>query len=112
MESPYVFHFIDDTTPPEILNCPSDIQEMIELGAADPTIFWVEPRAMDLSETRIVSQSSSPGQTFPVGSTVVTYIFADTSDNDAICSFTVTVITSKMFDFCFLFINCVHCISM
>ncbi|XP_071814131.1 uncharacterized protein [Apostichopus japonicus] len=83
----------DDTTPPEILNCPSDIQEMIELGAADPTIFWVEPRAMDLSETRIVSQSSSPGQTFPVGSTVVTYIFADTSDNNAICSFMVTVIT-------------------
>ncbi|PIK47309.1 hypothetical protein BSL78_15809 [Apostichopus japonicus] len=83
----------NDTTPPEILNCPSDIQEMIELGAADPTIFWVEPRAMDLSATRIVSQSNSPGQTFPVGSTVVTYSFADTSDNDAICSFTVTVIT-------------------
>ncbi|KAJ8041572.1 Hyalin [Holothuria leucospilota] len=82
-----------DTTPPTIEGCPADIVEMIELGDPDPVVIWIEPTASDLSPTRILSQSSQPGMTFPIGQSTVTYIFTDTSDNTAICSFTITVVT-------------------
>lgn len=82
-----------DTTPPEIPNCPGDIEEIIELGAPNPTISWIIPSATDLSGASIVSSSHDPGTTFQIGETVVTYIFGDPFGNTALCSFVVIVTT-------------------
>ena len=87
--------FLVDTTPPTIEGCPPDINEVIELGSPDPAVVWIEPIATDLSPVMTLSQSNQPGMTFPVGTTTVTYIFADSSGNTAVCSFDVIVETSK-----------------
>ncbi|PIK61977.1 putative hyalin [Apostichopus japonicus] len=83
----------EDTTPPEIPNCPNTIQETIELGSDDPIIVWVEPVATDLSGASVFSNSHTSGSTFQVGETVVTYLFSDPFGNMAVCSFSVVVNT-------------------
>ena len=53
---------------------------------------WTEPTATDNSGmTPTVTQSHQPGESFPVGTNQVTYIFADMAGNQAICSFSVTI---------------------
>ena len=44
-------------------------------------------------------QSHFPGDGFDVGSTVVTYTFADSSDNEASCMFVVTIQEGKFYIF-------------
>ncbi len=82
-----------DTTAPLISNCPSgELNIQAASGANGAIATWTEPRASDDSGA-IPSRSSNhnPGELFPIGSTLVSYIFADASGNQASCSFTVTV---------------------
>ena len=53
---------------------------------------WTEPIANDNSGmTPTVTQSHQPGDSFPVGTTQVTYTFTDLTGNQAFCSFSVTI---------------------
>ncbi|XP_030829083.1 mucin-17 isoform X7 [Strongylocentrotus purpuratus] len=81
-----------DTTPPTV-NCANNIAQTIELGSTSAVVNYAEPSATDISGTAfLVSRSSSPGDSFPIGSTTVTYIFSDQSGNEAPpCVFTVTI---------------------
>ena len=84
-----------DTVPPTISNCPPDQTVIVELGLATSGIaVWTPPTATDLSGfAEISSQTHSPGDSFPLGPTTVTYVFTDSSGNIAECSFIVTVDT-------------------
>ncbi|XP_072046400.1 hyalin-like [Amphiura filiformis] len=82
-----------DTTPPQISECPNDIQTTTELGTSTTSVTWTEPTATDLSGTPSRTRSHEPGATFTIGPTTVRYTFTDTSNNVATCTFTITVET-------------------
>ncbi|XP_072046539.1 hyalin-like [Amphiura filiformis] len=84
-----------DTTSPTIYNCPDDIKTETEagIGSNGSTVFWNEPNATDISGTPEIMQSHMSNATFPVGVTLVTYEFMDSSNNTANCSFSVMVET-------------------
>lgn len=85
-----------DTTPPTITGCPADVVEVIELGLPGAVINWIEPSASDISGTaNLIERSHAPSDLLPVGQTIVTYVFSDSSDNRETCSFTVTIVTGN-----------------
>ena len=82
-----------DTTPPQINECPNNLQDIIELGIQSHTFTWTEPTATDLSGTPSRTRPHQPGVEFTPGVTTVRYTFTDTSNNVATCTFTVTLQT-------------------
>ncbi|XP_072046222.1 hyalin-like [Amphiura filiformis] len=86
-----------DTTPPLITYCPDDIITRPEAGSLGSSVTWDEPEADDLSKnTMLLIQTHLPGTFFAIGTTVVTYIFRDNASNVAKCSFSVTIVASKI----------------
>ncbi|XP_071826140.1 hyalin-like isoform X5 [Apostichopus japonicus] len=82
-----------DSSPPIIMNCPDDIQEDIEIGTLTIIVTWKEPTAVDNSgQDALVTRNSFPGMPFAAGTREVVYIFSDSDNNEATCSFNVTVI--------------------
>ena len=73
----------------------NDISRTVELGTTSLVISYTEPSATDISGTAALqSRTNAPGDAYPLGTTVVTYIFVDASGNQADpCTFTVTVNT-------------------
>ena len=87
-----------DTIPPTIVNCPtSEIASEIEDNSDSATnVSWTEPTATDESgNVTLLIRTHSAGQMFRVGSTTVMYMFADSSNNIASCTFVVTVSRGK-----------------
>ena len=86
-----------DREPPVIQNCPNDIMITAPAGSTVANAFWQEPTATD-NDNMLPSRTRShaPGSTFSVGSTLVTYTFTDSSNNEAMCTFNVNV--SRKFD--------------
>ncbi|XP_071785176.1 uncharacterized protein [Asterias amurensis] len=81
-----------DMTPPVISNCPSDTTITVAPGTTSATVNWVEPTATDGDGlTPTVARSHAPNTAFPLGPTVVSYIFRDSTGNEANCNFVVTV---------------------
>ncbi|XP_033625807.1 mucin-17-like isoform X2 [Asterias rubens] len=81
-----------DMTPPVISNCPSDTIIPVASGTTSATVNWVEPTATDGDGlTPTVARSHAPNTAFPLGPTVVNYIFRDSTGNEANCNFIVTV---------------------
>ncbi len=78
---------------PPIVTCPSDVAVTTGCNTGGTTdVTWISATAVDDSGTAtLVSQSHQVGQFFVVGTTTVTYVFADPSGNRGSCSFTVTV---------------------
>ena len=83
----------NDITPPVITGCPLNaIQATAPTESNSTTASWTEPTATDdsgMAPTR--SRSHAPGQSFPVGTTLVTYRFTDRSGNNGTCRFQVIV---------------------
>ena len=80
-----------DVSKPEIMNCPSDISIDIEVGSGDTPVFWLEPSASDESgNVTVLIKTSSPGDRFGIGTSTVTYLFADPLNNMASCYFKIT----------------------
>ena len=86
---------INDVQAPVIQNCPSNISKPSDLGTCSTTVSWTEPSASDNctnSGAIIWSRSHSPGDTFAVGTTTVTYIATDEAGNNSLtCSFDIVV---------------------
>ena len=62
--------------------------------------FWQVPTATDDSGvTPNRDASHNPGQSFPIGTTEVTYTFTDGSGNAAICFFNVVISRTGMICF-------------
>ena len=83
-----------DTSPPKVIDCPSDIYKTVETGTSYITVWWSTPLATDFSET-FTTRSHEPGDSFRVGVTSVMYHFEDEFSNRAQCNFTVYVDTGK-----------------
>jgi len=79
-----------DTINPVFLTCPTDIVIIPDSVSCNAVVTWNAPTAADNCDVVVVSPFQ-PGDTFPVGTTTVTYIATDPSENTATCSFTVTV---------------------
>ncbi|XP_022107711.1 uncharacterized protein LOC110988484 isoform X2 [Acanthaster planci] len=82
-----------DDIPPVIVDCPSDMNvtlPLTQLGGV--VVSWVEPSATDSSGVvPSVDRTHQPRQVFPEGATTVTYTFSDSSGNEAVCSFVISV---------------------
>ncbi|XP_072042584.1 C-type mannose receptor 2-like [Amphiura filiformis] len=81
---------VNDTMPPAITGCPSDMVLNTELDTSGVIVSWIEPSASDFSKL-VRSRTHIPGTVFSFGSTSVEYVFTDSYGNSAICGFTVTV---------------------
>ena len=83
-------HFLDIEAP-VIGGCPSDQSGNTDSGLATGTISWTAPTATDNSGTQTLTSTHNPGDSFPIGTTTVTYTATDAAGNSANCSFDVIV---------------------
>ena len=85
-----------DTTQPDIVFCPENIEDTIEVGTATKRIFWLDPDVSDLSGfVSLASQSHFSGNSFLAGKTGIKYIFQDVAGNQAVCQFYVSLTLGK-----------------
>ena len=84
---------IEDTEDPVITGCPENILVYTGLGrtTCDQEATWTPPLASD-NCTVDFTTDWAPGSTFPVGTTTVTCTATDGAGNQAVCTFTVTVV--------------------
>ncbi|XP_071786035.1 uncharacterized protein [Asterias amurensis] len=83
-----------DTVPPEIQFCPQNINQQIQVGVPSVIVTWNQPTASDNSgQTPTVRSTHQSGSSFPVGTSTVTYTFADAAGNEATCSFNVNIVS-------------------
>ena len=80
----------NDTEPPVILECPSDISSVAS-GQTNGLVGWAEPIAIDNCGTPSLTSNRSSGTYFPLGTTEVIYTATDDSNNTSNCSFNVTL---------------------
>lgn len=79
-----------DAIAPQFSNCPSNI--IVTTSTNSSFVNWTAPTASDnCSSNPVVTSNYTPGSNFPVGTTIVTYTATDNMNNEATCSFTVTV---------------------
>ena len=82
---------INDVELPILTGCPNDIIVSSDNGQCDASVFWQPITPSDNCPGVSLVSSHISGQTFPLGTTEVTYIATDASGNTAQCSFNVTV---------------------
>jgi large repetitive protein len=94
--STYAFEVVvENQSPPVISNCPVDIiMEADEFGSA--VVNWVEPTASVACGPLFLTTSHSSEQSFPVGTTMVTYTVSDVLGTKSICTFNVIVTPAKI----------------
>ncbi|XP_033122234.1 hyalin-like, partial [Anneissia japonica] len=85
-----VEEFIDSNAP-TINGCPNDISVETSSANIPLPITWIEPTAADNSGDVVLNSTHSPGTSFDLGSTTVTYTATDTSENTDICTFHIEV---------------------
>ncbi|HRQ28483.1 MAG TPA: HYR domain-containing protein, partial [Saprospiraceae bacterium] len=86
---------VTDTQKPVISGCPSNINRTSGAGQCSANVSWTEPVATDnctSSGNLVWTKSHTPGTSFPVGTTTVTYTVRDAAGNVSdVCSFNVIV---------------------
>ena len=80
-----------DNEDPVISDMPADIIQDAGSGLATGDVHWTPPTASDNSGTYSLSSSHSPGDSFSIGDTVVTYTAVDNAGNMVTENFTVTI---------------------
>jgi gliding motility-associated-like protein len=83
---------IVDNQLPVITNCPANMTLAASPTSCNALANWIAPSGSDNCPGVVVSSTHAPGSSFPVGTTTVTYTATDASNNQATCSFTVTVL--------------------
>ncbi len=83
---------VKDQVAPVISSCPEDTTLSVTALPGSIAVDWRAPVVSD--DCGIVSTTSShnPGDSFPVGTTVVTYTATDISGNTATCSFKINIL--------------------
>jgi hypothetical protein len=84
---------VKDTIAPVITRCPADITVPAGPGqtVCGQVVTWATPTASDNCGVVSFTSNHAPGETFPVGTTKVTYTAIDVGGNQSICSFKVIV---------------------
>jgi len=80
-----------DAEAPVILDMPADMSLATDLGVCQAVATWDEPTATDNDSLADFTSDFSPGDSFPLGATVVTYTATDATGNSTSSSFTITV---------------------
>ena len=80
---------LEDTTPPELFNCPQDIT--VTTTGTTAVVTWIEPTATDDCGLEWIMGDHIPGESFPLGTTTVTYTAIDDCENVTPCTFVITV---------------------
>ena len=73
-------------------NCPSDQTISITQGTNLAIVTWVEPTFTSGLDPVIPISTHRPGDLFPIGTTLVTYLATDLTGSQGICKFYVNVI--------------------
>src|SRR5581483_7899297 len=82
---------VRDTTAPTFSNIPADMATEAT-GPSGAVVSWTAPTARDLVDPGpTVTSDHNPGETFPLGTTTVTYTARDAAGNEGTASFTITV---------------------
>ncbi|XP_054276634.1 sushi, von Willebrand factor type A, EGF and pentraxin domain-containing protein 1-like [Macrosteles quadrilineatus] len=82
-----------DTSPP-ILTCPDNITVQTDPGMSYASVTWSQPEPQDNSNTSVLLWSDPPSDfpmKLPIGNTIISYVATDSSYNQAVCEFSVTV---------------------
>lgn len=82
---------VTDNQNPAFAGCPAPISQNNDPGSCSAIVNWTVPTASDNCLGVIISSSHSPGTTFPIGTTTVTYTATDASGNTGTCSFDVVI---------------------
>lgn len=85
-----------DVAGPTISNCPQNIT--VTTNNASATATWAAPTASDACTPVTMSTNFTPGSTFPLGATEVTYQASDKKGNKSLCVFDVLVNTPCSID--------------
>ena len=74
-----------------ISGCPGSQNATTDSGSDTGTVTWTPPTATDNSGTQTLTSDYNPGDTFPIGTTLVTYTSADDAGNTDDCMFYVEI---------------------
>jgi HYR domain/Secretion system C-terminal sorting domain len=84
---------LTDVIPPVIAACPAAIN--VTVPGTSSIVNWTPPTATDGCPGAVTMTSThSPGASFPIGATAVTYTAKDAANNTSTCRFVVTVTQS------------------
>jgi hypothetical protein len=92
---------IFDNTSPTVSGVPANIVVYSDAGICGAVVTWTPPTATDNCTDAgdiIVSSTHSPGDTFPIGITPVSYSFTDECGNTSKVNFTVEVLPVSLMD--------------
>jgi hypothetical protein len=91
-------HDIDvvDNVVPTISNCPVDVNIVANNAGCTGTATWTAPTESDNCSGLSMSSTHNSGDTFPIGTTAVTYTATDAAGNTASCTFNVIVTTDLL----------------
>ncbi len=81
---------VTDTEDPTLTGCPSNISMAPNNTGCTAIVTWTLPTEADNCTVTLTSTHNS-GDTFPLGTTTVTYTATDGAGNTASCSFDVTI---------------------
>jgi gliding motility-associated-like protein len=81
---------VQDVTKPVISGCPSDITVSAN-ASCQAVVSWTAPTFTDNCSGGTLTTTKTPGSTFSVGTTPVTYTAADAAGNTSTCTFNVIV---------------------
>ena len=77
-------------------NCPSYQTIQANQGSTSATATWIEPTFTDELGQIITSTSNyNPGDSFPVGTTVVSYTATDSTGSQGTCTFNIIVVEGR-----------------
>ncbi|MEA1874044.1 MAG: HYR domain-containing protein, partial [Bacteroidota bacterium] len=86
---------ISDNQIPSILDCPADIAQSNDNNNCSAVVSWTEPTATDnctAGEDFTWTKSHTPGSSFDVGTTTVSYTVEDETGNSSTsCTFDITI---------------------
>ncbi len=86
---------VTDNENPVVSGCPAPISVNNDLGLCEAVVSWTAPTETDNCPGVTMTSTYSPGTTFPIGTTTVSYTATDIYANSSVCSFTVTVIDAQ-----------------
>jgi hypothetical protein len=84
-----------DNQAPIITGCPANITVNAEAGRCDKVVNWMPPTASDNCPGVSLSTNHIQGETFPLGTTTVTYTATDHTGLVTTCSFNITVVDTQ-----------------
>ena len=87
-----------DNEPPSVVECPADIEMFTTSGMCSAIVEWTPPVPEPMDNCPgvvIIGSTHDSGDSFQLGTTMVTYTIQDASGNIITCSFTVTIIDNE-----------------